>query len=247
MADHDTLCGWGNQAKVAYYLENADIIIPRRREQIGFVAELFPWPLDTAIAVADLGAGFGAISDQILNRYPKSAVTCIDGSAEMMGLARERLAKYGARVRFHLADLAHPSWRDGLAAPFDAAVSGLAIHHLTDERKRELYREVRDLLRPGGLFLNNDIVAAPAALKARFETITLNVIQEQDRARRGVARSIDQIQAEMHEQLRLSGGQHHSHIAPLAAQLAWLAEAGFKSIDCYWKYLDFAVFGGARE
>jgi tRNA (cmo5U34)-methyltransferase len=247
MAGHDTLCGWGNQAKVAYYLENAEIIIPRRREQITLVAELLPWPLEAAIAVVDLGAGFGAISTEVLNRYPKSTVTCVDGSPEMMALARDRLAKYGARVRFHLADLAHPSWRDGLSGPFDAAVSGLAIHHLTDECKRGLYGEVLDLLRPGGLFLNNDIVAAPPALKARFEAIALGIIQEQDRAKRGTARSIDQIQAEMRDQLRLSDAQHHSHIASLAGQLTWLAEASFKSVDCYWKYLDLAVFGGAKE
>jgi cyclopropane fatty-acyl-phospholipid synthase-like methyltransferase len=247
MAEQDTLCGWGNGAKVAYYLENAEVIIPRRREQITFVAQHLPWPLDASIAVVDLGSGFGAISTEILNRYPKSTVTCVDGSPHMMALARDRLAKYGVRVRFHLADLAHPSWRDGLSGPFDAAVSGLAIHHLTDERKRGLYCEVLGLLRPGGLFANNDIVAAPPSLKARFEAIELIDIQEQDRAKRGIARPIDQIQAEMREQLRQSDAQHHSHIASLAGQLAWLTEAGFKSVDCYWKYLDFAVFGGAKE
>src|SRR5438874_12699486 len=111
--------------------------------------------------VLDLGAGFGAVTQAILSRYPGATVTCVDGSAEMMTLARERLGKAGARVELLSGDLAFPSWRDSLRGPFDAVVSGLAIHPLTDERKQQLYQEVYTLLRSGGLFLNDDAVASP--------------------------------------------------------------------------------------
>jgi hypothetical protein len=47
--------------------------------------------------------------------------------------------------------------------------------------------------------------------------------------------------------LRLAGGQHHSHIASLSDQLEWLVQAGFKSVDCYWRFLDLAIFGGVKE
>jgi cyclopropane fatty-acyl-phospholipid synthase-like methyltransferase len=247
MADHDTLCGWGDKGKVAYFLENADTIVPRRREQLTFLCELFSWPHDAAISVLDLGAGFGAISDEILSRYPNATVTCVDGSEAMIKLTRERLRKYGDHVRLHFADLASATWRSGIDGPFDAAVSGLAIHHLDDVRKGELYREVYALLRPGGLLLNNDIVSTPPALKERFETLTFRAIQEQDQAKRGIGRPLEEIEAEMREQFRLAGGQHHSQIAPLRDQLAWLSDAGFKSVDCYWKYLDLAIFGGAKQ
>jgi cyclopropane fatty-acyl-phospholipid synthase-like methyltransferase len=126
-------------------------------------------------------------------------------------------------------------------------VSAIAIHHVTNERKRELYREVFELLKNGGVFLNNDVVATPPAMKERFETLNLAAIQEQERQKRGTSRTLEQIQAEMHEQLRLAGGRHHSQIAPLIDQLGWLAEAGFVSVDCYWRYLDLAIFGGAKE
>jgi hypothetical protein len=106
---------------------------------------------------------------------------------------------------------------------------------------------VYKLLAPGGIFFNNDVVATPPALKARFEVLNLAAIQEQERAQRGVARTSEQIQAEMREQLRLAGDRHQSHIAPLSDQLVWLTEAGFKSVDCYWRYLDLAIFGGVKE
>jgi tRNA (cmo5U34)-methyltransferase len=51
----------------------------------------------------------------------------------------------------------------------------------------------------------------------------------------------------MRAQLQAAGPKHDSSIAPLGAQLEWLREAGFKSVDCYWKYLELAIFGGVKE
>lgn len=244
MPDHDTLCGWGLKEKVTYFLEKADIIIPRRREQLGFLIDLLPWPREEPIRVLDLGCGFGAITEEILSKYPHASVTSVDGSEEMMKLARERLAKYGDRVRLHFADLADPSWHRGVSGPFHAAVSAVAIHHLVDDRKRELYREIYDLVDHGGIFLNDEAVASPPGFKARFEEMHYRAIQEQERAKYGVARPVEELRAEMEAQVRLAG--HHSHVASLPSQLAWVSEAGFQSVDCFWKYLGMAIFGGVK-
>jgi len=37
MAAHDTLCGWGDRGKVAWFVENAETMIPCRREQLRLV------------------------------------------------------------------------------------------------------------------------------------------------------------------------------------------------------------------
>jgi tRNA (cmo5U34)-methyltransferase len=247
MAAHDTLCGWGDRGKVAWFVENAETVIPCRREQLRLLAELIPSPRDAAITVLDLGTGFGAVTEEILARYPNASATCIDGSVEMLTIARERLTKYGARVRLCLADLADAAWRHAAGDSFEAVVSALAIHHLSDARKRALYREVYELLRPGGVFLNNDIVATPPALKTQFEELALLAIQEQDRLKRGKARPLEEIRAEMRAQLQAAGPQHHSQIASLGDQMEWLRETNFKSVDCYWKYLELSIFGGTRE
>jgi trans-aconitate methyltransferase len=149
--------------------------------------------------ISGFGSGYGAIAEEIVTRYPHSALTCVDGSEEMVKLARERLVKYGSRVQLRLADLAHSDWRAGLDGPLHAVVSGLAIHHLADERKRQLYFELFDLLAPGGIFLNDDMVAAPLLLKDRFGAIMQRDIQDQERAILGISRSIEEIQAEMKE------------------------------------------------
>jgi tRNA (cmo5U34)-methyltransferase len=242
MANHDTLCGWGEEERVRYYVETVGIAVPKRDEQLAFLLELFPWPRDTRLGVLDLGAGFGAITEEILTRYPRSNVTCVDGSGEMMKLARERLAKYGERACLQLADLAYPSWHIQLSDTYDAAVSGLAIHHITDERKRALYAEVLGLLKPGGVFLNDDSVSTQPPWQARFELIRYRFIQERERMIRGTTRSIEEIMAER----KAHSQRHQNYKAPLRDQLDWLAEAGFESVDCFWKYLDHAIFGGVK-
>jgi tRNA (cmo5U34)-methyltransferase len=256
MPDNDTLCGWGNKDKVAYFLANAEVIVPRRAEQLSLLTGLLPFDRDEKLSLLDLGAGFGAVTECLLERFRRATVTCVDGSEAMVARATKRLEKYGERVKVFKADLAVRSWSEVLhpavasgaeKAVFDAVVSAIAIHHLTDERKRELDLEVFRMLAGGGIFLNNDVVATPPDLKARFEALNLAAIQQQERALRGAARPVEQIQTEMREQLRLAGGEHHSRIAPLIDQLAWLREAGFQSVDCYWRYLDLAIFGGVKE
>jgi hypothetical protein len=59
-----------------------------------------------------------------------------------------------------------------------------------------------------------------------------------------VARPVEELRAEMEAQVRLAG--HHSHVASLPSQLAWVSEAGFQSVDCFWKYLGMAIFGGVK-
>ena len=72
MTNSDTLCGWGEKERVTYFLDNADIIVPKRHEQLTFLLDLFGWHQEEPIVVLDLGAGFGALTEQILTRYPRS-------------------------------------------------------------------------------------------------------------------------------------------------------------------------------
>jgi hypothetical protein len=77
-----------------------------------------------------------------------------------------------------------------------------------------------------------------------FASLADRAIQEQEKARTGVVRSIEEIRAERAARMRPTG--QRSHIATLSAQLDWWRAAEFTSVDCYWKFLNLAIFGGVK-
>src|SRR3989442_10282255 len=98
--------------------------------------------------ILDVGAGYGPVSQFILDRYPHATCIAQDGSEPMLNHARALLAKYGTRFTTHQSDLFDKSWTPTELGPFDAAVSSSCLHNLRDfARISEIYREVRAHLR----------------------------------------------------------------------------------------------------
>ena len=110
----------------------------------------------------------------------------VDFSEPMLAAAESRLAGRRGRWEIVEADLATPGWlRRACRAGerFDAIVSRLCIHHLPDERKRELYEEAFDLLEPGGLFLNWEHVAIGGLAEGLFDEYFIERMLEAERER----------------------------------------------------------------
>jgi tRNA (cmo5U34)-methyltransferase len=104
--------------------------------------------------ILDLGAGTGVTAARMHDAYPRATIVAVDVSEQM--LARIALPD----VETHVARLQDPL----PAAPFDLAVSVLAIHHLDGAEKRDLFTRVHDALRPGGRFVVGDVVAAAVSV-----------------------------------------------------------------------------------
>jgi tRNA (cmo5U34)-methyltransferase len=102
-------------------------------------------------SVLELGTGTGETALRVLARHPEARWTGIDGSEAMLGRARERLPG-GTDLR--LARLEEPLPE----GPFDLVVSALAVHHLLADAKRDLFRRVAAVMRPGGRFVLGDFV-----------------------------------------------------------------------------------------
>ena len=125
------------------------------------VAGLIPHDPKSAIRALDIGAGYGLLSEQVLERFPRAEVVCHDFSEPMFAHARKRLASASERVSFARGDLSKPSWNAKVAGPFDAVVSSVAIHNVRyPERIRAIYSEIFPLVGPGGCFFNFDLVFA---------------------------------------------------------------------------------------
>jgi tRNA (cmo5U34)-methyltransferase len=100
----------------------------------------------------DLGAGTGYTLRRVLEEFPDAAATGLDVSAEMLGLARQRLTDLGSRVELRASDIASPE----IEGPYDAISSILAVHHLHADEKRHLFSRIWEHIQPGGIFVIAD-------------------------------------------------------------------------------------------
>src|ERR1700730_6078243 len=207
-----------------------------RREQLQLVARLLPFKRTDAFTFLDLGAGTGAASRAVLSEFPRASAILADFSTEMMAEGETALAAYKGRYRYVEFDMLSSEWPSGVPVPVDAVVSALSIHHLPDARKRTIFSQTRQRLKPNGWYVNYDPVrAADDQVEAIWERV--NDIYDPDGPAKRAHRSPQ-------EQARYEN--HVRYIIPLAPQLEWLREAGFVNIDVFWKRLDWVIYGGGK-
>ncbi len=102
--------------------------------------------------ILELGTGTGETARRLLARHPDAVLVGVDENDRMLAVAREALP--GDRV-----DLRAGRIEDALPdGPFDVVASALCVHHLSGLAKADLFRRVRDVLAPGGLFVMGDVV-----------------------------------------------------------------------------------------
>jgi tRNA (cmo5U34)-methyltransferase len=229
--------------RAEHWDRRADLVIPHRQEVFDVVVTVLPYPPDAAIRVVDLGAGTGSLAERILDRWPGASVICVDNSAEMVDLGRARLAGYGERVTWLLADLGDPGWPASLPAAFHAVVSTYAVHLLADEAKRRLYRWGYEVLPPGGCLVNADrLQAASPELDALYHEQWMQFIVRNTQAVLGKDVPIEVVR----ERQRSMDESAGLRCVTLEQNLAWLRESGFPVVECFWKDRQRAVFGGYK-
>lgn len=225
----DTGQHWREPARVRDFVARMDARAQERAPQFALMTQLLGRDRDDAIRVLDLGAGYGAEAQVFLRAFPNASAVLVDGSEEMMRVGSERLAEFDGRYRYVAWDFGEGALPDDLAGPFDAVISSAAIHHLPEAALQRLYGQVWERLASGGAFLNLDLVHAPDdALESRYRAIA-----QAERVRDEPPPSTEV-------------PRHHSHLEPLDSHLAWLRDAGFAQVDCFWKRLGGALFGGYR-
>jgi hypothetical protein len=78
-----------------------------------------------------------------------------------------------ARVRIVRADLAGPAWARALpAGAYDAVLTANSLHWLPERALRRVYTDLADLIRPGGMACNADVIPADGADRL-METLEL--------------------------------------------------------------------------
>ena len=122
---------WTSSEHALDYLSRADTI-PHRVEGESALLEFIP---STVRRILDLATGDGRLLALVKLDHPDATAVALDFSPTMLEAAQTRFAgDSSVTVRAHNLDRPLPE-----LGVFDAVVSSFAIHHLTHERKRELY------------------------------------------------------------------------------------------------------------
>ena len=151
--DHD----WHSQTYVNQWMTKDRGRTARRQPLFQRMIDGVPFAKDAALRVIDVGGGYGAVSEAMLRAFPQAQVTLQDYSQAMLDQARAHLAPYAARMSYALGDLTDPNWTAQFAAPFDLAVSAIAIHNLMEMPViAACYRDIHGILKPGGVFIDCD-------------------------------------------------------------------------------------------
>jgi SAM-dependent methyltransferase len=205
---------WRSAEHVSNYMAIADSR-PHKEEIKAVLLEQIP---SNVKYVLDLGAGDGRLLSLVKQKNPKARGVALDFSEPMLKRARKRF-EGDSSVEIVKHDLNVPLPKDRWAQ-FDLVVSGLAIHHVNHERKRQLYTEIFDLLASGGVFLNFEHVAsATEALHQKFLT-AVGLTPETD--------------------------DPSNKLLDVETQLKWLRQIGYKDVDCLWKWLEVALITATK-
>ena len=236
---------WHQPDLAAKFLQNVRGAIPLSIEQIDMMLRLLTAASGERLAnFLDLGCGDGVLSAAILDENPQARGCLVDFSETALASARQRLHGHANRVEFILAEYAQPGWVSEIARaqPFDAVVSGFAAQHSPDDRKRALFGEIFQLLKPEGIFINIEHVASATRwTESIWDDYMIDAIFGQE-----LRASADRSRAEIAREYYARTVQEAGALAPLEVQCDWLREIGFENVDCYLKVLELAVFGGQR-
>ena len=102
-------------------------------------------PLEGDERVLDAGCGTGRVTAVLAERLPNGRVIALDGSRSMIEQARDRLATFGDRIEYVVADLGSPL---PIHRPVDAILSTATFHWVPDHDA--LFRNLAAVLRPRG-------------------------------------------------------------------------------------------------
>jgi ubiquinone/menaquinone biosynthesis C-methylase UbiE len=229
--------------RVARYDTDMNLMHPNRPKMIDVAMEVISTVIGGPTVAIDLGIGTGFFTDRLLQRFPSARVIAIDGAAAMMDLARARLGDRTERVQFVVGDFRSLETLLRDVGPVDAVVSSYALHHLNAAEKLELFRKSHELLRPGGILVNADILVSESEAAEKWvQQIRVGGIVRRASGRdprfpdaAAVRVFLDELEASDADQP-----------LTLRQDVDLVCEAGFREVDVFWKEYREAVFGGVR-
>lgn len=172
--------------------------------------------------IVDIGSGPGDFLAVFLEEFPAACGVWIDVSAAMQELALERLAPFGDRVEFRLADMTDLTGA-GTLTSVDVITTSRAAHHLNRQALSDFYVQAAGYLAPGGWLINLDHTHSEGQWEERLRAVRQRLLPARSESRT----------------------HRHDHPAPaIADHLAGYAAAGIDDVDVPWRAFFTCLFMG---
>ena len=220
----------------SYTGEEYDRLQPLRIDMYRFYHELafefMPFETNEPFRMLDLGPGTSVFLESILRHYPNASARAIEYARSMIDFSTQKLSPFRDRFVVSQGDLGEGLPDD--IGRFEFVSSFSAIHHLTEANKQKLYCQIYDVLEPGGWFFLMD------AMIIYFEDRVFALGRERHQMRlqqRLAEAGIDPSDIDRIDRLTKDVDEDapdRDRPSRLDAQITWLKQAGFSSVDHIW-------------
>ena len=203
-------------------------LIPHYNQMVEALVSVIPFSKENGFSAIDLGCGTGTISQSVKNEFPNITITCVDISANMLEIARNKI---GGNITCIQADFNSFVFLQ----KYDLIISSLALHHLeNDDEKLEFYKKIYSSINRGGVFINIDVVLGND-----------DFIQEQymKKWREFLEEKLSSEETEK----CMSDYYAEDRPTKLITHLDMLRECGFTNIDVIYKIFNFAVYAAMKN
>ena len=236
---------WKSEELTRNYLTGVRGAIPLAKTQLELIHRLIRALHPDFQSFLDLGCGDGILGRSLLDRWSSAECIFLDFSEPMIKEAKLKSSKILPNCKFVIQDYSTHGWTESIqeALPLDLVVSGFSIHHLEDDQKVNVYRDIFEILKPGGLFLNLEHVASQSAglEQVHDEMFIDNLLAYQQKIDLNKSRSVIEQQYYHREDKILN------KLSLVETQCEWLRDIGFQDVDCYFKIFELALFGGKKH
>lgn len=208
--------------------------IPNYRQMMEVIQEVFDrWnQKDDFDRVLELGTGTGELARALVDSYRPEYFRGIDGSANMVSETRKRFDGFEGPTTVDFLEVEFSEWTPDQS--YDLIYSSLAVHHLKNPAKRELFSTIHDALNQGGHFLLCDVFRRRSGLIDFYKTIKYHRLLE---------KGLTESEAEEHWESHVP----NRTLADWESLFQELEKIGFVGVNCVWRDMYRAIFVADRR
>jgi len=142
---------------------------PAKPGALKLIAAAIPFPVDGSLRILDVGCGPGNAGRVIHSRFPEARIDFVDRNEFFVSLCGAVNRRDGITGQSLVRDLSEPDWQRDLASDYDVVVAVNTMHWFSLAKAAELFSDIIQSLRSGGVLLLMEPTGAKPAFAPGFD------------------------------------------------------------------------------